>query len=143
MAYTHGLAYAQVDVADVQNGLLRYAWASRGKLKKYLVNDVCPMLESYMKHNHKWQNRTRTAEEGLTADVVESAKGVKDSDYSLTVRVYHTAYHNGFPYGEMLEHAYDERYAILEPTVRNKGGEVVEGMEGLLNEVGFYEYFKE
>lgn len=138
MAYYHGLAYAQVNVANLQEGLLRYAWASRGKLKKYLENDVCPMLERYMKSNHRWQNRTGTAERGLTADVVESAKGVKDDDYSLSVRVYHTAYHNGFPYGEMLEHAYNEQYAILEPTVRNKGGEVIESMRGLLDDVGFY-----
>lgn len=137
-SYYHGSAYAQIDVGQVKEGLLRYAWASRGKLKKYLSNDVCPMLESYMKHNHTWQNRTYTAERGLTADVIESAKSVKDDDYALTVRVYHTAYHNGYPYGERLEYDYEGRYAILEPTVRLKGGEVVEGMRGLLDDVGFY-----
>jgi len=143
--YYHGAAYATVDVADVQEGLLWYAWASRGKLKKYLEQDVCPALERYMKQNRPWQDRTTTAREGLKADVQESGNQ-KSDDYQIGVRVYHTAYHNGFPYGMSLEYgSYNVRtgrknrpYPILRPTVEKKGQEVVEGMYGLLEDVGFY-----
>lgn len=132
--YYLGSGYARLDAAQLQEGLLKYAWASRGKLKKYLENDVCPMLEQYMKQNHAWKNRTGTAERGLTADVEED----KSNDYVLNVRVYHTAYNNGFPYGKRLEYDYGRKYAILEPTVRLKGPEVINNMKGLLNDVGFY-----
>ncbi len=136
--YYNGSGYCHVDVAEVQDGLLKYAWASRGKLKKFLEQQECPMLEEYMKSNHAWQNRTGTAERGLTADVEESGKSVKDDDYSLRVRLYHTAYNDGYPYGERLEYDYEKRYAILEPTVRLKGSQVVNDMEGVLEKVGFY-----
>ena len=135
--YYHGAAYATVDVADVQEGLLWYAWASRGKLKKYLEHDVCPALERYMKQNRPWKDRTTTAREGLKADVQESGNQ-KTDDYQIGVRVYHTAYNRGYPYGNRLEYDYGERYAILRPTVERKGQEVVEGMYGLLEDVGFY-----
>ena len=131
--YYTGSGYAYFDVAQLQEGLLNYAWASRGKLKKYLENDVCPMLENYMKANHPWRNRTGTAEEGLTADFEE-----EDGGSTFTIRVYHTAYNDGYPYGQRLEYDYGRRYAILEPTVLTKGGEVINGMRGLLNDVGFY-----
>lgn len=135
--YYTGQGYCYVDSIQLQEGLLNYAWASKGKLKNYLEKDVCPMLEQYMKQNHKWKNRTYTAERGLTADVVESGLGGKDTD-TFIVRVYHTAYNNGYPYGERLEHDYGGKYAILEETVLQKGGEVVNGMKGLLEKVGFY-----
>ena len=46
---------------------------------------------------------------------------------------YRIALKHGVIYGKYLENAMEKRFAILEPTVRLKGPDVINGMKGLLN----------
>ncbi len=119
----------RLDVSGVD--LEGFDYRTKKAIKQYFEQEAAPMLRQYMVSNHKWQNRTRTAEVGLTADVVTSGN-LKRDDYSIKIQLYHTAKHRGYEYGNRLERGYEGRFAILEPTVRNKGGEVVEGMRGVI-----------
>ena len=125
-----GKPTVRVDVTGIN--LDEFGKKTRLAIRQYFEQDAAPMLRDYMKQNHKWQNRTRTAEVGLTAEVVTTGN-LKSDNYDISIQLYHTALHNGYPYGDRLEQDYEGRYAILEPTVRLKGSEVVQGMQGILD----------
>lgn len=86
------------------------------------ANTSAAYLESEMKANRPWTDRTGAAKQRLQgrASVPEPSK----------VRI--TLSH-GVDYGMWLEYAKEKKYAILEPTVRLKGPEVVKGMANLLD----------
>lgn len=118
-----------IDVDEIDlDGFSSYA---RSKILNYLKSDACPMLQSYAQNNRKWTDRTNTARIGLKSDV-ETSGNIKQKGWEVNVRLYHTAKHNGFEYGKMLEYAYEKRYAILEPTMRLKGPDVIRNMHNLL-----------
>lgn len=79
-------------------------------------------LEVYMKVNHPWRNRTGAAEAGLSAKVTSSKK-----DYTQTITLAH-----GVPYGIYLENSMEKRFAIIDPTIRIKGPEIVSDLQGKL-----------
>lgn len=76
-------------------------------------------LEIYMKANHPWKNRTGAAEAGLSARLISSP-----SDYVQTIGLSH-----GVPYGIYLENSMERRFAIIEPTIRIKGPDIVNGLQ--------------
>lgn len=79
-------------------------------------------LEEYMKANHPWQNRTGAAEAGLSATVSSSKL-----NYAQTIELSH-----GVPYGVYLEYSMGRRFAIIEPTIRIWGPQIVDDLEGQL-----------
>lgn len=80
-------------------------------------------LERYMKANHPWKNRTGAAEAGLSAKLISSKK-----KYVQSIELSH-----GVPYGVYLEYAMEKRFAILEPTIRIKGPDIVNDLQGKLD----------
>lgn len=147
--YSLGGSYAEVsiDVDEVLGGLDDFNVKTKRAIRRYLELDACPMLVDYMVSNHPWQNRTRTAEVGLTAKVNKSGN-MKRTDFMLELEISHSAYHNGFPYGMSLENgSYNVRtggrnkpYPIIEPTKRIMFPKVIEGMEGVAD-TGEYTYW--
>lgn len=120
------------DFTEIAKGTYKFANFTRGKIERYLSNQ-CIMLERYMKTNHKWQNRTGMAEATLSANYYEDSQG-SNSEFIpviLGIELEHGVY-----YGVYLEKAMEERFAILEPTARLKGPEVISGMSGLLDRLG-------
>lgn len=79
-------------------------------------------LERYMKANHPWKNRTGAAEAGLSAKVSSSR-----FNYAQTIELEH-----GVPYGVYLEYSMGKRFAIIEPTMRIKGPDIVNDLRGKL-----------
>lgn len=77
-------------------------------------------LEKYMKANHPWQNRTGNAEAGLSAKLSNSPR-----NYVQTIALLH-----GVPYGVYLEYSMEKRFAIIEPTIRIKGPDIVNDLQG-------------
>lgn len=84
-------------------------------------------LEQYMKANHPWKNRTGNAERGLHADVDTSEKC-----YRQTITLAHGA---DIYYGVYLEYYYGRKYAIIEPTIRIKGPEIVNDLRGMIGPI--------
>lgn len=77
-----------------------------------------------MKSHHPWQNRTGNAERGLNARVTQSKK-----KYVTTIELAHG---KDIWYGVYLEYSMGRRFAIIEPTIRIKGPEVMENMAALM-----------
>lgn len=86
---------------------------------------IAKELEQYMKANHPWQNRTGNAERGLKAQVTQSAKR-----YVTTIELSHSVY-----YGIYLEKGFEERYAIIQPTIKTKGSEIMRRATEWYNEM--------
>jgi len=82
------------------------------------------ILESYMKVNRVWTDRTSMAKNSLTGRA--GYKG--ESGVRITLA-------HGVDYGLWLELANEKNYAIVEPTVRLRGPEVIKDMKGLLDKI--------
>ena len=80
-------------------------------------------LEGYAKEHRPWTDRTGDARKRLNGYVTEIPNG-----YRINLA-------HGVDYGIWLELAMEKRFAILEPTVRLQGPEVLRGMNRLLNEL--------
>lgn len=93
----------------------------RKVVESYMVQKA-EELEMYMKANHPWKNRTGAAEAGLSARVQSS-----NLNYVQTITLEH-----GVPYGKYLEYSMERRFAIIEPTIRLKGPEIVGDLQGKL-----------
>lgn len=120
-----------VDVTDVTSGLYQFANFTRARCKKYL-REAGDELEMYMKANHPWQNRTGDAELYLGAELHEEyEKGNENAEAVVGLELSH-----GVSYGVYLEYSMEQRFAILEPTVRLKGPEVIRNMQGILSRLG-------
>ena len=75
-----------------------------------LVNSLLDPVQEWMKMNHRWQNQTGAAEEGLYTDILHA---VRQSVYLLMSHgptVAHAVY---------LEHSFSGRFALLGDTVDN------------------------
>lgn len=79
-------------------------------------------LERYMKANRPWQDRTGAAREGLSARLVSSKFNSEQ-----TIELSHGVY-----YGVYLEYGMERRFAILEPTMRLKGPDIINDLRGRL-----------
>lgn len=77
-----------------------------------------PELESYMKTNRKWTDRTGMAKATLRATVSK----VDDTTIRITLSY-------GVDYGIWLELANEKNYAIIEPTIRLNSSKIVEDLQ--------------
>lgn len=91
-------------------------------VEAYMFNKA-KELEDYMKANHPWQNRTGNAERGLSGKLQSSRMG-----FVQTIELAH-----GVPYGVYLEYSMERRFAIIEPTIRLKGPEIVRDLQGQMH----------
>lgn len=108
-------------IDDLMDGLKRYGVRAQKKVEKYL-EESARELRAYMRENRLWQDRTSKARLSLDAKVEHPKE-----------RYYRIALKHGVYYGYYLEYHHEKRFAILEPTARLKGPEIMEGMRGLLN----------
>lgn len=81
-------------------------------------------LENYMKVNRPWVDRTGEAKRRLSAQ----AESYKKHGVQIVLS-------HGVSYGVWLELSHQKRYAIIEPTVRTKGNEVLSGCRDLLSKL--------
>lgn len=107
-----------LDSSDLEKGLIEYKEQVRLGLRVY-GETVAKDFESYAKENRPWTDRTSNARQGLTGYCNDTEKGVE-------VCIAHTV-----EYGPFLEYAHEKRFAILEPTVRLKSAEVLEGLRSM------------
>lgn len=109
-----------VDISQVTNGLYKFKIFTKQRIKSYLQEQGDELVD-YMKNTAPWKDRTGNARRGLGAETI-------DSSNIIGLSLYHTV-----DYGIYLEYAMELRFAILEPTVRLKGPDVIKGMQGILN----------
>ena len=80
-------------------------------------------LEAHKKDKRPWTDRTGMAKARLNGSVQEVSEGLR------------IALAQGVDYGIWLELANEKKYAIIQPTIQSKSGEVIEGFEGLLDKL--------
>ncbi len=88
------------------------------------MNTKASEVESYMKLNRPWTDRTNMAKATLNTKVSQPDEN--------TIRM--TLAH-GVDYGIWLELAHEKNYAIIGPTLNIKGPEVIQGMQGLISKI--------
>lgn len=109
--------------SDLFNNLENMPEKAKAAILMY-AHTSAAKLESEMKTKRPWTDRTGAAKQRL-----QGRASVPDPN---TVRI--TLSH-GVDYGVWLEYAKEKRYAILEPTIRLQGPDVVKGMENLLDKM--------
>lgn len=79
-------------------------------------------LENYMKTHRPWTDRTGNARAGLKCEVSTSKmKRV------TTLELSHSVY-----YGVYLEYGMGKRFAIIQPTIKTKGPDIIRDMQGFM-----------
>lgn len=81
-------------------------------------------IESVMKVNRPWTDRTGMAKARLNVKVSQP------SDAVVRMTLAH-----GVDYGIWLELAHEKRFAIINPTLTEEGPRVVEGLQGILGKI--------
>lgn len=92
-------------------------------LRVYMTTKA-PQIESYMKQNRKWVDRSSMAKTTLNAKFSKPSKDV----YRITLA-------HGMDYGIWLELANEKKYAIIEPTINVSGPQMMKELQGLLNKL--------
>lgn len=139
--YSLGKGYAKVrfDTSDID--FEGFGYRAKKAIKTYFEQEAAPSVRQYMKNNHKWKNRTHTAEVGLEAKVVTDGN-MKRDDWRINLAMYHTALHNGYEYGLVLEGlaplhgVYRKDLGVLEDTVKLYTPVVLRDMAGILDRYG-------
>jgi hypothetical protein len=83
-------------------------------------------LVDYMRDNAPWNDITGDARRGLVAEVIAD-------DNEMTITLMHTV-----EYGIWLEIRWGGRYAIIVPTVEQKGPEIYDKMKGMCGDIIYY-----
>lgn len=112
----------EYDDSDLRNGLASFSERAVLAMQMY-CETAAKDLEGYMKQNRPWTDRTSQARQRLHCDVERT-----DTGFRLVLA-------HGVDYGIWLELANEKKYAILEPTVRLRGPEVVRGFRGLVDSI--------
>lgn len=108
----------KLDAKDLLIGLTEFGTKYNAALHIY-AQTAAKDFESYAKEHRPWTDRTGRARQGLTGYVTSNGMGWR-------INIAHTV-----DYGIWLEYAREKKYAILEPTVRIKSQEVLEGLQFL------------
>lgn len=106
------------DMSKVVDGLNNFETSAKSKVRVY-ANTVAKDLEGHIRENRPWTDRTGQARQRMTGYVQETTKGFR-------IIIAH-----GVDYGIWLELAHEKRFAILEPTIRLKGPDIIKGMKEL------------
>lgn len=90
-----------------------------------LASTEASRLESKMKINRPWTDRTGMAKATLRASVSQPSKD------KIRITLSH-----GVDYGIWLELAHEKNWAIIAPTINQEGPEVVKRFQGLMDRIG-------
>lgn len=91
---------------------------------KMLASTNASRLESYMKRQRPWTDRTGRAKQGLNASVSQP------NDHTVRITLAH-----GVDYGKWLELAHGKKYAIIKPTLNGEGQQVYKDFQNLLEKL--------
>lgn len=90
-----------------------------------LASTEASRLESYMKLNRPWTDRTGMAKMTLKTFVSQP------SNNKIRITLSH-----GVDYGIWLELAHEKNYAIIGPTINQEGPEVIKHFQDLMSKIG-------
>lgn len=112
-----------MDMSGLEAGLKSFMGKSEAAIRMY-AETAAVDLQSHMRDNAPWTDRTGHARQRLTGTVTKVTGG-----YKITLA-------HGVDYGIWLELAHEKRFAIIQPTILIKSNEVMTGFEKLLERLG-------
>ena len=112
----------KLDMSKIVSNVGNLAVKTEYGLLMYATNKAT-QLQSYMQTNRPWTDRTGMAKATLTGRAKALTNGVR-------IELSH-----GVWYGIYLEKAHEQRFAIIEPTIRLKGPEVMQGARDLMSKI--------
>lgn len=116
--------FFQVDT--LSKGLAQFQFKTSDRMAE-VANSFADELVTYAKNNAPWSDRTGEARAGLNAAVFLD-------DDNLEIDLYHTV-----EYGLWLEIRWGGKFAIIIPTVEQKGSELFSRMSGMLGDIIYYD----
>lgn len=112
------------DTKEIESNLDNLINSKVDMAVKIYAETTATKLESYMKSNRRWQDRTGMAKARLTC-----VSNPIDHGYRLALA-------HGVDYGIWLELANEKRFAIIQPTLQSQSGEILSGLQNLLDKLG-------
>lgn len=88
----------------------------------YNVTANAKMLEAYAKANKPWENRTGQAQQRLQG----TAQRTAPTEWTITLS-------HGVSYGIFLELCHEAKYAIIQPTIIAKSGDVMRSFDHMID----------
>lgn len=116
--------YFEVDT--LTEGLANFQFKTMDRMSEIAVEFAGELLD-YARQNAPWNDRTGDARGGLSSEVTAENE-------SLEIQLYHTV-----TYGIWLEIRWGGKYAIIIPTVEQKGAELFDRMDNILGEIIYYD----
>lgn len=116
------MANFQFDPNNLLKGLTEFSTKSDAAMWMY-VSTGALKLQNYAKAHRPWTDRTGAARQRLTGTPQAKPGG------------YRIALAHGVDYGIWLELAHEKRFAIIEPTLKAEGPEVLEGFQNLMEKL--------
>lgn len=113
---------ARIDTSDVESGLRTLEQKVKAGLLIY-GETVAKDFESYAKSHRPWTDRTGAARQRLNGYTESILNGIR-------ICIAH-----GVSYGIFLELAHEKKYAILEPTVRLKANDAINGIRKMFSAI--------
>lgn len=108
-------------------GLAQFEFKMRDRMEE-IANDFAKELVDYAQSHAPWNDRTGDARAGLGAQAETGLGG------NIIVTLFHTV-----SYGIWLEVRWGGKYAIIIPTVEQKGPELLQKMERMMDRIIFYD----
>lgn len=116
------MATLQFDMTGLLNGLTEFS--TKADMAMWMYTDTAALkVQNYAKRNRPWTDRTGDARKRLTGTPEATKTGYR-------IKLAH-----GVDYGIWLELAHEKRFAIIEPTIKAMGPEVIKGFEKLLEKL--------
>lgn len=109
-----------MNVTDFEKAWKQFFKKSRQKIDK-ATEEAAKELEAYMKAKAPWQDRTGAARRNLKATAENTA-----FKHTITLS-------QNVPYGIYLELGMGKRFAIIDPTLKSKGAEVMKKLSKVLS----------
>lgn len=116
--------FFQVDT--LSKGIANFEFKTANEMGD-IAGEFADELLQYARDNAPWDDRTGDARAGL--DYLVSLR-----NESLEIALFHTV-----EYGIWLEIRWGGRYAIIIPTVEQKGSELLDRMNNILSEIIYYD----
>ena len=112
--------------STLERGVGQFQFKMMDKMVE-LAEDVARELETHAKSKAPWDDRTGDARSGITAEV-------QNTDDLIVLQLFHTV-----DYGVWLEVRWGGKYAVILPTIEQKGPDVLDKMKFMMDRIVFYD----
>lgn len=112
----------RIESDGLMSGLSRFEARANSAVRMYLETEALK-VQNTARSEAPWTDRTGQARQRLTTNV-----SVTDNGFRMELS-------HGVDYGMWLELAHEQRFAILDPTIKKESPRIVKGCKNLVNKI--------